>query len=312
MGTVTARHSLELPDFYLVGAPKCGSTAVYEFLRQHPEIFLPRTKELLVYGSDLSFPTRLSEREFAAHFGERRDERRVGTAHTAYLQSRRAATEIKSRRPDADIIIMLRNPVAMLHSWHSELLYETIEDIEDFEAALDAEPDRRRGKRIPQKARQSYIESLYYSDVAAFGAQVKRYVDAFGRAHVHVILHDDLSADPHHTYRATLRFLGVDADFVPSFAVHNPNKAVRSRALQRLYFDTSTPGRRVVRSLIPSRMRQRLLTMNARHGPRPQMPPDVDRRLQRMFRDDILRLGELLGRDLSEWADPRPVGSIED
>jgi len=293
--------TVEYPDFYLVGAPKCGTTALYGFLGQHTQIFLPRTKELLHFASDLSYPTRLSENEFLAHFADRQGEQRAGTAHTAYLQSKRAATEIKSKRPDADIIIMLRNPVDMLHSWHSELLYETIEDIEDFESALDAEPDRRRGKRIPRSARNSYVESLYYTDVAAFGEQVQRYLDTFGRSHVHVILHDELSADPGATYHATLEFLGVDSSHVPQFGVVNPNKAVRSRALQRLYFATATPGHRAVRKLVPRRVRQRLLAMNAPPAPRAEMPPHVRRRLERVFRDDVARLGDLIDRDLSGW-----------
>ena len=194
-------NTRQYPDFYLVGAPKCGTTAYYEFLRQHPEIFLPRTKELLRFGSDLSYPTRLSESDFLAHFSDRRDEQRVGTAHTAYLQSTRAAEEIKVHRPDADIVVMLRNPVDMVPSWHSELLYETIEDIEDLESALDAEEARRRGEQIPRSAGNSYVESLYYSEVAAFSEQVKRYFDVFGRSRVHVIIHDDLRADPAATYR---------------------------------------------------------------------------------------------------------------
>ena len=284
-----------------MGAPKCGTTALYDFLGQHPQIFLPRTKELLLFASDLSYPTRLSEDEFLAHFADRQAERRAGAAHTAYLQSRRAAREIKNKQPDADIIILLRNPVDMLHSWHSELLYETIEDIEDFEAALDAEPERRRGKRIPRSARNSYVESLYYTDVAAFGEQVERYLNAFGRSHVHVILHDDLRADPVATYRATLEFLGVDASHVPQFGVLNPNKAVRSRALQKVYFATAAPGHRAIRRLIPSRIRQRLLAMNARPAPRAEMPRHVRQRLERLFRDDVARLGELLDRDLRDW-----------
>ena len=293
--------SVEYPDFYLVGAPKCGTTALYDFLGQHPQIFLPRTKELLHFASDLSYPTRLSENEFLAHFSDRQGEQRAGTAHTAYLQSRRAASEIKSKRPDADIIIMLRNPVDMLHSWHSELLYETIEDIEDFESALDAEPARRRGERIPRSARNSYVESLYYTDVAAFGEQVQRYLDTFGRSHVHVILQDELSADPGATYRATVEFLRVDSSHVPQFGKLNVNKAVRSRMLQKLYFATAAPGHRAVRRLVPAPVRRRLLAMNARATPRPEMPSHVRRRLERVFRDDVARLGDLLGRDLSGW-----------
>jgi hypothetical protein len=289
------------PDFYLVGAPKCGTTAMYDFLRQHPDIFLPDKKELLFFATDLSYPTRLSEQEYLAHFAGRDDERRVGTSHTAYMQSTRASAEIKERRADADILIMLRNPVEMVHSWHSELLYETIEDIPDFEAALDAEPARRRGERIPRSARNSYVESLYYTDVAAYAEQVKRYFDAFGRSHVHVILHEDFRQDPAATYRATLGFLGVDPTHAPEFAVLNPNKAVRSRRLQNLFFGTAAPGHRVVKNLIPRPVRRRLLTMNARPAARAEMSPQVALRLKRVFRDDVARLSDLLGRDLSGW-----------
>ena len=130
---------LEFPDFYLVGAPKCGTSAMYEFLRRHPQIFLPKTKELIYFGTDLSYPTRLSREGFLRYFLDRRDEKRIGSAHTAYMQSELAAEEIRRVRPDADIIIMLRNPIDMLHSWHSELLYEAIEDIADVEAALDGD-----------------------------------------------------------------------------------------------------------------------------------------------------------------------------
>lgn len=289
------------PDFYLVGAPKCGTTALYDFLRQHPELFLPEKKELLFFASDLSYPTRLSEADYLAHFAPRGDARRVGTSHTAYLQSTRAAAEIAERRPDADILIMLRNPVEMVHSWHSELLYETIEDIEDFEAALDAEPDRRRGERIPRSARNSYVESLYYSEVAAYADQVQRYLDVFGRERVHVILHDDLRADPAAVHRATLEFLGVDPAHEPEFAVLNANKAVRSRALQNVFFGTAAPGHRVVKSLIPRPVRRRLLAMNARETTRAAVAPHVAERLRDLFRDDVARLGGLLGRDLSAW-----------
>ena len=144
---------------------------------------------------------------------------------------------------------MLRNPVEMLPSWHSELLYETIEDIEDFEAALDAEAERRRGLRIPSHARQSYVESLYYTDVASYAEQVERYLDAFGSANVHVILHEDLRADPRATYRSTLEFLDVDPEYEPELAVINPNKVVRSRTLQQLLYATGTRWHASIRPL---------------------------------------------------------------
>ena len=297
---------MRFPDFYLVGAPKCGTTALYEFLRQHPDIFLPETKELLYFGSDLSYPTRLSEDAFLAYYADRRDERRAGAAHTAYLQSVRAADEIRARRPDADILVMLRDPAEMLPSWHSELLYETVEDIEDFEAALDAEADRRRGLHLTRTARNSYVESLYYSDVAAFSAQVERYFAAFGRSHVLVILHEDLRSDVDATYRGALEFLAVDASFTPEFGVLNSNKVVRSRALQKLYFASSTPGHRAARRLLPKRVRRKLLEANVRREPRAELPAHVRRRLNALFREDVGRLGALIGRDLSGWLTLHP------
>jgi len=296
------------PDFYLVGAPKCGTSALYDFLGQHHDIFLPRTKELLLFAADLSYPTRLANDEFLAHFAEWRGEQRVGTAHTAYLQSTRAASEIKAARPDADIIIMLRNPVEVLPSWHSELLYETIEEIADFEAALDAESERRRGKRIPRGARNSYVESLYYTDVIAFSDQVKRYFDTFGRSHVHVIIHDDLREDPRAVYRDTLSFLGVDTTFVPRFTIVNANKTVRSRALQKLYFSAAAPGHHAVRQLIPRRARPKLLAMNVRRTPRPKLALATKERLERQLGSEVSRLGQLLDRDLSSWIDARASG----
>jgi Sulfotransferase domain len=293
--------TLRFPDFYLVGAPKCGTTAFYDFLRQHPRIFLPEKKELLFFGSDLSYPTRLSRDDFLAYFSGSRHGQVIGTAHTAYLQSTRAAKEIQTERPDARIIVMLRNPIEMLPSWHSELLYETVEDIEELDSALDAEHDRRHGKRIPANARSSYVESLFYSEVAAFADQVKRYLDAFGDSQVHVIIHDDLRNDPNTTYAGTLQFLGLDATFVPRFGVLNANKVVRSRTLQRLYFATSAPGHRAVRNLIPRRIRQTLLALNHREERRPQLSLSTRRRLEQMFAQDVARLGDLLGRDLSAW-----------
>ena len=289
------------PDFFLVGAPKCGTTALYEFLGQHPEIFVPGEKELLFFARDLSFPTRLSEGEFLAHFAGRDAESLCGTAHTAYMQSRTAAREIAEVRPDARIIAMLRDPAEMLPSWHSELLYETIEEIPDIEGALDAEADRRAGRRIPRSARNSYVEALYYSDVARYAEQLRRFRDAFGETQVHVILHEDLRERPEETYRDALSFLGVDAGFQPQFATHNVNKRVRSRALQRAIFATSLPGHRAVRNLIPRRLRQRILSANASPAQREPLPAAAKARIVRCYRDEVDQLEILIGRDLSGW-----------
>ena len=239
---------------------------MYDYLRQHPDIYLPEKKELIYFGSDLSYRTRLSSAELNQHFTARRREQRIGMAHTAYLQSRLAATEIKSVRPDALILVMLRNPVEMLYSWHSELLYEAIEDIADFELALAAEPDRRKGRRVPGKRFEQLRGGLVLhgrGQLYRSGAALFRDLH---RDRVHVVLQEDFLASPTDSYRLTLEFLGVETSFLPSLNLVNSNKRVRSRAVQQKLFHSGASARRVARTLLPQSLRRRIIELMQRRG----------------------------------------------
>src|SRR3989339_415720 len=134
------------PDFFIVGAPKSGTTAMCTYLKQHPEIFMPEKKESHFFGTDLNSPRFIRDKKiYLSLFSKAKDERRVGESSVWYLYSKKAASEIKEFSPSASIIIMLRNPVDMLYSQHSQFLYNGNEDIACFEEALNAEQDRRRG-----------------------------------------------------------------------------------------------------------------------------------------------------------------------
>jgi len=131
------------PDFFIVGAPKCGTTALYRFLSQHPEIFLPKVKEVHFFGSDLYLPGYVPDTEkYLRLFANARDETRVGEASVWYLYSKVSAAEIKHFAPEASILIMLRNPVDMIHSLHSQLQYVGVERIKGFESAFMERPTR--------------------------------------------------------------------------------------------------------------------------------------------------------------------------
>ena len=134
---------MKKPNFFIVGAAKCGTTSLYRYLRQHPDVFMPEQKEPNFFGSDLSyrFP-RISQARYLSCFAKAKGETRIGEATTIYLYSEKAAEEIKAFSPEAKIIIMLRNPVDVLYSYHSQQLYSGNEDIPDFEEALRAEVDR--------------------------------------------------------------------------------------------------------------------------------------------------------------------------
>lgn len=155
----------------------------------------------------------------------------MGEASVWYLYSKKAAQEIKAFNPDADIIIMLRNPVDMMYSLHSHKLFTGSEDIEDFEEALKAEEDRKRGLRLPDTKRD-LLEGCFYKEVASYYEQVKRYLDIFGEDKVHIIIYEDFKNDTAEVYKKVLRFLGVCEDFLPDFRIVNPNKIVKSNLLR--------------------------------------------------------------------------------
>lgn len=293
------------PDFFIVGAPKCGTTALSYYLKQHPEIFMPEKKEPHFFGSDLNSRQFVrDETHYLSLFNDASSEKRVGEASVWYLYSREAAVEIKKFCPSASIIIMLRNPTDMLYSQHRQFLFNGNEDILDFEAALEAETDRKWGKRIPNNVH--LVESLFYRDTVKYAEQVQRYLDTFGKENVHIVVYDDLKADTIGVYESTLRFLDVDETFLPDLPVVNSNKNLRSRSLQNLLRSPPGSWRRLAVMLMPALVRRKLVeslkSLNVRFEPRKTMEPRLRQRLQSEFDEEVERLSALLGRDLTFWS----------
>ena len=292
------------PDFFIVGAFKSGTTALYDYLGQHPQVFMPFHKEPLFFGDDLTRRYgRMTREQYLSLFAAAGDGQRVGEASAWYLYSRCAAGEIHDFAPEGQIIVMLRNPVDVMHAQHSQLLFNAAEDIPDFAQALAAEPERRQGKRLPPGPIR--IETLFYRESVRFAEQLERYLEAFGRDRVHVILYDDFRDQTSRTYAETLAFLGVDASFEPEFAVVNANRRVRSPILQRLIFQPPRSMLGTVRVLrrfpLVHRTRAALLRMNSRAQRRTEMDPQLRAHLTEELAPEVRRLASLIGRDLSAW-----------
>jgi len=289
----------------MVGAPKCGTTALYRCLEAHPEIFVPKRKELHHFGTDLYSPTYVRNRhDYLALFADAREEKRVGEASVWYLFSKRAAEEIKKFCPQASVIIMLRNPADMLYSLHSQHLYNGTEEITDFGEALGAEADRKRGRRLPRHV--PAVERLFYREVAKYTDQVARYLQVFARDHVKVIVYDDFKKDPAGICRETFEFLQVDVEVEPRVGIVNPNKQLRSKAAQSILEQPPELLAKVARSLTTHGMRHRLFAkaqqLNTRYQARPPLPAELRQQLQQTFAPEIERLSALLERDLNYWS----------
>ena len=299
------RETPRYPDFFIVGAPRSGTTFMYEYLRLHPQIFMSPAKEPQHFATDLDSGSYLDSvtflrdrRRYLELFAAARPDQLLGEGSTWYLYSQAAAGNIQAVRPDARIVIMLRDPVEMLYSLHGRRVYGGSEDLASFEEALAAEEDRKQGRRMPARPRN--VKALFYREVARYHEQVKRYLDIFGQGQVHVIIFDDFRADPAGMYRGLLEFLGVDASFNPDFRVINESAERRSWRVQQLLLSPRVV--RLARAIIPLRFRPAVGrawdALNSKGKSRQPLSDDVAAALYSDLRDDIDQLGQLIGRDL--------------
>lgn len=303
------------PNFFLIGAPKCGTTAMHEFLREHPDIFIPQQKELHFYGADLrGLSATASPQHHAELFASVNGEKRIGETCIWALYSKSAAQEIRAAVPGAKIVVMLRNPVDMIYSLYHELLFWDMEQAVTFERALALETLRKRGRSLPVTVEPR--ECFYYRDVGAFSGQLERYYNAFGKDAVHVILFEDLKQNNAKVYEDLVTFLGVDPHFRPEFRFINPSKRVRSVMLRNWMRRPNFFLKLAIRALIPNarwrkQLGERVSQWNVGFGPVEPMNPRLRRELQAHFTPEVDRLGNLLGRDLRHWVMPQAASRGE-
>ncbi len=303
------------PDFFIVGHPKCGTTALYEMLRSHPQIFMPELKEPWFLAKDMrarfqppragSPPENLGE--YLSLFAPAAAGQMTGEASSAYLLSYTAAAAIAELRPDARIVAILREPASFLRSLHMQLLRTHVETQKDFAKAIALESARRAGKRVPRRSHRPQL--LLYSDHVRYVEQLRRYEAAFPSEQLLVLIYEDFRRDNEATVRRVRRFLGVDES--PPVEVRDANptvKRMRSQQLDELVNVVSVgrgPVSRAlkagVKAVTSSRLRDAAIRSTQRYvvNGSPQ-PPDEQLMLElrRRFKGEVEAASEHLDRDL--------------
>jgi len=299
-----------LPDFYGIGAPRCGTTAIYEVLQRQPQIFVPR-KEPKYWCDDLDsgteadglFFTRTFD-DYAALYAAAPPDRLVGDLSTWYLLSRNAVPRILDATPKVRFIVGIRNPVDLMQSLHSMRVAGLSEDITDFKAALAAQPDRSQGRRIPPNVRNR--SGLLYRRVASLGEQLQRLATRVSREQIHVYAYEDFRDDPRAILNGILQFLDLPALATGDhISVVNRGIEVRRLPLRTLLMAPRTviwarrlvpaPIRRSMRNLVNAATLGRETGARLSHAER--------RELLESFRSDINLVSELTGRDMWErWS----------
>jgi len=292
------------PNLFIVGAPKCGTTAWVEYLRTHRDIFFPDSKDDCYFAHDLPrFRLVSSEAEYAQLFANSGGARIVGEASAMYLFSAAAANAIREFNPAARILIFLRDQEDYLPSLHNQFLREFAEEIEDFETAWRLSA-RRPLDTIPATCLEP--RTLDYAAMGRFSEQVGRYLDAFPAEQIRVVRFREWVADPRPTYLDLLDFLGLEDDGRSDFRPVNPGTTYRSRALARFVTNPPAPLQRSWRSVkkmagLPGawlyRMARRVGLRSAT-GYKREISPQLRNEIRRYYADDNQRLEERL-RDIS-------------
>jgi hypothetical protein len=300
---IAAHARPRLPNLFIVGAPKCGTTAWAEYLGTHPDIFFPKYKDQCFFALDLpNFRLTRTEADYAELFAESGRAKVIGEASAMYLFSDAAAGAIRDHDPASKILIFLREQEEYLPSLHNQFLWEFAEDIEDFETAW-----RLSGRRPPETIPKNCLEprTLDYAAMGRFREQVERYLANFPMRQVRVIRFRDWVADPRATYLEILDFLGLEDDGRSVFPPINQGTTYRSRSLTRLIVVPPGPLRRLallVKALTGpfGRLLHRVALKAARRLSAPSYNKEIDPKLcdeiRSYYAEDNRRLEERLGR----------------
>lgn len=293
------------PDFFIIGAPKCGTTTLYHWLQGHEGIFKPESKEPHYFAQNLSdrYCRFRTEEEYLKIFSGKSSEQICGEASVLYCFFPDSIKKILEFNPKAKFIYMVRNPIAMAISYHGQLLVNLEENVKDFEKAWALQSDRKNNKNIPTTAQDPYL--LQYKEICALGNHMQKILDIVPENQRLFVVLEDLATNPQKIYKNILEFLGVKDDGRTGFSKSNEAAGIQFRFLEKLRSNQSLPVKflkSLVKIFLPKDM---LDNINRTQRKKPSLSWDFQRELLNAFEKDIEIIEKTLNRNLSHWREVR-------
>ena len=298
---------MTLPNFLLIGAAKSGTTALYTSLKQHPDVFMSTPKELRYFSYTGPYPEGLEEKyihrgvttleEYKQHFVDIEDEKVIGEASPMYLYTPETAERIKAVIPQVKMLAILRNPVDRAFSAYMHAIRDWNEPSRSFRMALEKEEERINA---------GWGILWHYTQAGFYSEQLSRYYHVFNPGQIKVVLYDDLVKDAKGLMKSIFEYLEVDPTFNPDTSPR-PNvsgfpKSPKFHQFMYRLFMQDNPIKRISRVIIPKNFRQKVMVdMRLANLEKRSMPEDIREELKVLFHEDIKKLEELIGRDLSIW-----------
>jgi hypothetical protein len=297
------------PDFLIIGAAKSGTTSLWHQLSQHPQIFMHPAKNLNFFAIegqsvefrgppplDLSVYSTRTWEDYCRKFSAAADEIAVGEASNSYLYSAGAASRIKTHIPEAKLIAVLRHPAERAYSRFLQVAGSGRERIADFADALKAEAARVDDRWWPE---------VHYLQAGLYHAQLSRYYAVFPPDRIKVFLYEDMLTEPVRILRDIFQFLNVNTGFTPMMDVRYSASGLPKRKGVDWVLRKLRLARPMAEKLLPQSQLNSVLRLagaiHARNLSRPKISPEARHWMIQRYREDTLRLQDLIQRDLSVW-----------
>jgi hypothetical protein len=287
------------PNFFILGAPKCGTTSLARWVGEHPSVFICPEKEPHFFNTDDRHRGVEAIEDYEALFsGAQEQHVAIGEASVWYLSSLEAVPNILRYEPAAKFIVLVRNPIEMAPALHVETVISGHESVRDFAKAWRLQGERRVGRHLP--ALTWGERRLLYGEVCCLGGQLKRLLSLVPAHRVLVIVLDDICANARREYLRVLDFLGVLDDGRSYFPAFNTARRLRWPRLTRAVFLLAQLRRRlgIRRGL---HLWKRVQGVNILEDVRPALCPEIVAEMTQYFRADVQLLSELLQRDFQSW-----------
>lgn len=295
-----------LPNFLIIGAARAGTSSLFEYMRQHPDIYFSPVKEPMFFALEGGKPdfrgpgdsleiNRKAVTDLAAYralFAGVEAQKAIGEASANYLYADRAAGRIKHYIPQARMIVVLRNPVERAYSSFLYMIRDRREPLRDFASAL-AHENRR--------VAEHWEHIWHYTRMGFYHEQLRRYYALFDRSQIRIYLNEDLRRDTGGTLRDAFGFLGVDDTFIPDTSVSYNEGGVPRRQLLNTLLTRPSVVKRALRPLMPASAMKFYTRLKHRNLEKPPLNAEVRAQLVALYREDVLRLQDLIDRDLSAW-----------
>ncbi|NJO77613.1 MAG: sulfotransferase [Cyanobacteria bacterium RM1_2_2] len=297
-----------LPNFFIIGAIKAGTTSLHYYLNQHPEIFMSAMKEPTFFAPEFYTTHRngilrgraqrqaaMPLEEYTSLFNDVSQETAIGEASPSYLFFEQTPTRIKQMIPEAKIIAILRDPAERAFSAYCFQKRDGYE-LMSFEQALADEQ-----KRLEQRWQPGWL----YASCGYYYAQIKRYFNTFDPSQIRVYLQEELNTDSTSVCQDIFEFLGVHSAFVPDLSRKNIS-AMPKNQLLNLFLSNRNPIKLAIKPLLPKQLRQQVAgnIRKLNMADKPSLSPETRQSLIKIYREDVLKLQDLIQKDLSSWLIP--------